>query len=163
MTFPWLERRRERRRIESGILDGTAQPSTFIEQGCELSGEMRFRDSVRIEGRAEGEIRAGGLVIVGESAEIQASVRAEAVVVHGSVDGDIRAKRKITLHKTARVAGELQSAGIVIEEGARFKGCIVIGEDEPSAPHAAPHAETQGAAGAAGSSNAISASGVVGD
>jgi cytoskeletal protein CcmA (bactofilin family) len=160
MTFPWLARRRERRRIESGILDGTAQPSTFIEQGCELSGEMRFRDSVRIEGRAEGEIRAGGLVIVGESAEIQASVRAEAVVVHGSVDGDIRAKRKITLHKTARVAGELQSAGIVIEEGARFKGCIVIGEDEPIAQ---PHAETQGAAGAAGSSNAISASGVVGD
>jgi cytoskeletal protein CcmA (bactofilin family) len=162
MTFPWLERRRERRRIEVGMLDETAQPSTFIEQGCELSGEMRFRDSVRIEGRAEGEIRAGGLVIVGESAEIQASVRAEAVIVHGSVDGDIRAKRKITLHKTARVAGELQSAGIVIEEGARFKGCIVIGEDEPSTPQPM-QLPGQGASGAAGSSSAISASGVVGD
>lgn len=133
MTFPWLRRKRERLRID----DGTATPATFIEQGCELTGEMRFRDSVRIEGRAEGEIRAGGLVIVGESAEIQASVRAEAVIVHGSVDGDIRAKRKITLHKTARVAGELQSAGIVIEEGARFKGCIVIGEDD-AAPVSPP-------------------------
>jgi cytoskeletal protein CcmA (bactofilin family) len=129
MTFPWLRRRRDRRRIE----DGTATPSTFIEQGCELTGEMRFRDSVRIEGRAEGEIRASGLVIVGESAEIIASVRAEAVIVYGSVDGDIRATRKITLHKTARVAGELQSAGIVIEEGARFKGCIVIGADDTAA------------------------------
>jgi cytoskeletal protein CcmA (bactofilin family) len=129
MAFDWWRRRQSRQRIE----DGTATPSTYIEQGCEISGDMRFRESVRIEGRAEGEIRAGGLVIVGEPAEIQASIRAEAVIVHGTVDGDIRARRKITLHKTARVVGELQTAGIVIEEGARFKGCIVIGAEEESA------------------------------
>lgn len=126
MTFGWLRRRQSRQRIE----DGSSSPATFIEQGCEITGEMRFRESVRIEGRAEGEIRAGGVVIVGEPAEIQASIRAEAVVVHGTVDGDIRARRKITLLKTARVVGELQTAGIVIEEGARFKGCIVIGAEE---------------------------------
>ena len=126
MTFGWLRRRESRQRIE----DGSVSPSTFIEQGCEITGEMRFRESVRIEGRAEGEIRAGGVVIVGEPAEIQASIRAEAVIVHGTVDGDSRARRKITLLKTARVVGELQTAGIVIEEGARFKGCIVIGAEE---------------------------------
>ena len=133
MTFSWLRRRQSRQRIE----DGTASPSTFIEQGCEITGEMRFRESVRIEGRAEGELRAGGVVIVGEPAEIQASIRAETVIVHGTVDGDSRARRKITLHKTARVVGELQTAGIVIEEGARFKGCIVIGAEE-EAPATTP-------------------------
>ena len=47
------------------------------------------------------------------------------------VVGDIRVARRTLLHKSARVEGEIQTAGIVVEEGARFKGCILIGRDEP--------------------------------
>lgn len=115
--------------------DTGAEP-TYIDAGSELVGQLRFRDSVRIDGRVEGEIHADKVVVVGESAVVAAAIHAESVVVHGSVEGDVRVRRKITLHKTARVTGEIQTAGIVVEEGARFRGCILIGDDETAAERA---------------------------
>jgi cytoskeletal protein CcmA (bactofilin family) len=134
MLFRWFRARRG----EKPASDGLPAATTFIAEGCELSGELRFGDSVRVDGRVEGELRAEGIVIVGAAAEIHASVRAESVIVFGTIDGDIRARRKIVLHKSSRVRGELSSAGITIEEGASFKGSIAIGDDDASAPLLAP-------------------------
>ena len=107
-------------------------PETHINEGCEFVGELRFKEKVRIDGRVEGEIWAAKSVVIGESAIIEAGIRAECVEIYGVVKGDIRVERKTTLHKSARVTGEIHTAGIVVEEGARFKGCIVIGEPEAS-------------------------------
>ena len=109
---------------------------TFIDQGCELSGKLHFTESVYIDGKVDGEIYCEETVHVGESAVIGARIKAESLVIAGTVDGDIFATRKITLQKTASVSGEITTAGIVIEEGARFKGQIVIGGDEPPAAQA---------------------------
>lgn len=106
--------------------------STYIDAGAELAGRFQFNDSVRIEGHVEGEIRAVNSVIVGESANVEANIDADAVEVFGGIEGDIRVNRKVTLHKSAQVNGEIQCAGIVVEEGARFRGCILIGDDPPS-------------------------------
>jgi cytoskeletal protein CcmA (bactofilin family) len=47
------------------------------------------------------------------------------------VKGDITARRKITLESTARVTGDLTTPGIVIQEGARLEGRIMIGGGPP--------------------------------
>ena len=57
----------------------------------------------------------------------------DSILVSGEVKGNIVAKRKITLNRTARVTGDLATPGIVIEEGAKLEGKIVIGADAPSA------------------------------
>jgi len=108
-----------------------AAGETYLDAGSVLTGELRFAGSVRLDGRVEGQIHAGQTVIVGEHAEIDASIEADTLEVYGTVVGDIRVARRTLLHKTARVEGEIQTAGIVVEEGARFKGCILIGRDEP--------------------------------
>lgn len=105
---------------------------TFLDSGCELTGELRFGENVRIDGRVGGQIWGEKAVVIGEGAQIDASIEAESLEIYGSVMGDIVVKRQTTLHKTARVEGEIQTAGIVVEEGARFKGCIVIGPDDES-------------------------------
>lgn len=65
---------------------------------------------------------------------MEASIQADSVVISGEVRGDIRAKRKITLESAARVTGDLATPGIVIEEGAKLEGRIVIGaEEQPAA------------------------------
>lgn len=114
-------------------LDGSVGSAgeTYLDPGSVLTGELRFAGSVRLEGRVEGQIHAGQTVIVGEHAEIDASIEADTLEVYGTVVGDIRVARRTLLHKSARVEGEIQTAGIVVEEGARFKGCILIGRDEP--------------------------------
>jgi cytoskeletal protein CcmA (bactofilin family) len=114
-------------------LQPEASAPTYIDAGCELVGQLKFKDSVRIDGHVEGDIAGTKTVTVGQDAIIRARVQADRVVVHGTVEGDIVAKSEITLHKTATVSGELHTAGIVVERGARLKGCIVIGADPDGA------------------------------
>ena len=115
------------------MLPPAEKAETYIDQGCNFSGTLRFKDSVRIDGHVEGEIVCDKTVIVGEAAMIDAALRAESVEVYGTITGDIRVQRKTVLHKTACVHGEIQTAGIVVEEGARLKGTIVIGGDDSEA------------------------------
>lgn len=114
-------------------LHAVPQPAgeTYLDPGSVLTGELRFSGNVRLDGRVEGQIHAGQAVIVGEHAEIDASIEADTLEVFGTVVGDIRVARQTVLHKSARVEGEIQTAGIVVEEGARFKGAILIGRDDP--------------------------------
>ncbi|UCE87623.1 MAG: polymer-forming cytoskeletal protein, partial [Deltaproteobacteria bacterium] len=123
----------------------SAQPATtHLDQGCRLSGKLRFAESVHIEGRIEGEIESRKTLIIGEAAQVKATVRADSVVIRGQVKGDVFAARKITLHATAHVHGDMRTAGIVVEEGARVEGRILIGSEETAAPaKKAPPQRTQ--------------------
>ena len=111
----------------------TVAPTTSIDATTQLSGELRCENTIRIDGRVKGEIRCEKTVIVGQAASIEAAIQADTVVISGEVKGDISAKRKITLESTARVTGDLATPGIVIEEGAKLEGRIVIGAEEQPA------------------------------
>lgn len=140
-------RRSENGTAEAPVAASAPAETTYIDAGAELVGTFSFREGVRLDGRVEGEIRAAGTVTVGEGATIVASIEADSVVVLGTVEGDMRAKRKIVLHRSARVTGEIHTAGIVVEEGARFRGCILIGSDDDAAAGSPPVAPVASAAG----------------
>ncbi len=121
-----------------------APETTYIDRGCQMSGELKFRENVRIDGHVEGEIHGEKTVVVGEEATIRARIQAANVVIHGTVEGDIVATGETTLHKSAAVTGELQTGGIVVERGARLRGCILIGSvdgDHETRPHGAEPAD----------------------
>ncbi len=107
--------------------------ATFIEEGCQLAGQLQFQNGVRIDGQIEGEVRARGTVIVGETGAVDASIFADVVVVLGEVQGDISATTLVALHKGARVRSDITTAGIVVEPGSNFRGSIVIGPEEAPA------------------------------
>jgi cytoskeletal protein CcmA (bactofilin family) len=123
-----------------GMSDGTLPPSSatpvpsgasgpggltaFIDQGSEFEGKLSFRDTVRIDGRFRGEIASENTLIVGESGEIEASIRSKHISISGSVEGDVTADQRVVLHKTARVNGNIQAATLVIEDGAVFNGQV---------------------------------------
>jgi cytoskeletal protein CcmA (bactofilin family) len=112
----------------------TVAPSTCIDASTEFDGTLRCRETLRIDGRLEGEVHCEKSVIIGEGATVRAAIEADEVAISGEVKGDISARRKITLDRTARVIGDLCTPGIVIEEGAKLEGRIMIGsEDKPEA------------------------------
>ena len=114
--------------------------TSFIDASCELSGTLRFCEAVQIDGSIEGRIEGEKSVVIGASGRVRADVVCESIVISGKVEGDIEARRQITFHKGAQVVGQMKASSIVVEEGSRFKGCIVIGEDaddEPGSPAAA--------------------------
>jgi len=110
----------------------TVAPSTSVDASSEVEGRLRCKETLRIDGRVKGEIECEKTVLVGEGAKVRASITADEVRISGVVEGNIAARRKITLEQSAIVTGDLTTPGIVIEEGAKLKGRIVIGSDEES-------------------------------
>ncbi len=112
--------------------EGVGTLTAFIDQGSEFTGKLTFKDTVRIDGRFEGEIASENTLIVGETGCVHADIQSEVVVISGEVRGDIHANRQITLHKTARVVGDLHTVGLAIEEGAVLNGKIDMGSPAPA-------------------------------
>ena len=98
--------------------------TAFIDQGSEFSGKLSFKDTVRIDGRFEGEIKSENTLIVGETGAIAANISSETVVLSGEVHGDVEARTLLHLHKTARLTGNVKTKSLVIEEGAAFNGQV---------------------------------------
>jgi cytoskeletal protein CcmA (bactofilin family) len=96
--------------------------TAFIDQGSEFEGKLSFRDTVRIDGRFRGEIASENTLIIGESGEIEATIRSNTVAISGTVEGDVHAAKKVVLHKTARVTGNVTSPSLIVEEGAVING-----------------------------------------
>ena len=113
---------------------GAGGLTAFIDQGSEFEGKLSFRDTVRIDGRFNGEISSENTLIVGESGEITATIKSNTIAISGQVHGEIRAGRKVVLHKTARVDGNIETPSIVIEDGALVNGTIKMTAAE-KVPH----------------------------
>jgi cytoskeletal protein CcmA (bactofilin family) len=107
----------------------TVAPSTSVDASSVLEGRLSCKETLRIDGRLKGEVDCQKMVLVGEGARVYAKIAADEVCISGVVEGDIVARRKVTLDRTAVVTGDLTTRGIVIEEGAKLKGRIVIGGD----------------------------------
>jgi cytoskeletal protein CcmA (bactofilin family) len=106
---------------------GMGELNAFIDQGSEFSGRLRFSDTVRIDGKFDGEISSENTLIVGETGMIKATIQSNTVIISGEVEGDIIAPRQVVIHKEARVSGDIQTASLAVEEGAQINGQINMG------------------------------------
>ncbi len=107
---------------------GVGVLTAFIDQGSEFTGKLSFKDTVRIDGRFEGEISSENTLIVGESGEIEAMIHSKTVAISGTVVGDVNATAKVVVHKTGRVEGDIQTQILVLEEGAVIDGHVKMGK-----------------------------------
>jgi cytoskeletal protein CcmA (bactofilin family) len=94
----------------------------FMDEGTEFHGELRFKDTFRVDGRVKGKIVSENTLVVGESAKIEADIDCGVVSIKGSVTGRVQGRQRIELLSGARVQGTLVSPRLVIEEGAFFQG-----------------------------------------
>ena len=94
----------------------------FMDVGTELVGELRFRDTFRVDGHLKGKIVSDNTLIVGESGNVEAEIDCGVVSIRGSVTGRILARQRIELLAGSRVHGTLVAPKVVIEEGAFFEG-----------------------------------------
>ena len=94
----------------------------FLDEGTELQGELRFRDTFRIDGKVKGRIVSENTLIVGESASVDAEIDCGVVSIRGTVTGRVKGRERIELLAGSRVQASLASPRLVIEEGAFFQG-----------------------------------------
>jgi cytoskeletal protein CcmA (bactofilin family) len=99
----------------------------FMDQGTEFLGELRFRDTMRIDGRLKGKIVSDNTLIVGESGQVEAEIDCGVVSIRGTVSGRVHGRQRIELLAGAKVQATLISPKLVIEDGAFFQGDCEMG------------------------------------
>ena len=109
-------------------LSSTTDRSTArLGASLHVKGEISGNEDLHIDGSVEGLVQLEDRKLtVGASAKVTADVVAREVVVYGSVKGNLRARDRIEIKKDGSVIGDLNTARIMIEDGAYFKGSIEI-------------------------------------
>ncbi len=93
-----------------------------------VKGQISSQEDLTIDGDVEGSIElADHRLTIGPNGKVTVdSVKAREVVVMGSLKGTVDALDKVFIKKDAQLVGDVQTAGIIIEDGAYFKGGIDI-------------------------------------
>ena len=94
-----------------------------------FKGELSADEDLVIEGCIEGTIAHHKKhLIIGKQGRVKADIHANSVIIEGQLTGDIYSEGIVSLAKGADVRGDITCARIVMEDGARFKGKIDMGE-----------------------------------
>ena len=102
----------------------------IIGETMRIKGEIFSRDELTIDGEVEGKLESQNRLTVTSKGKADAVIKAAEVVIAGTVKGNVDAAQRIVLRKGANLVGDVKTAGIVIEDGAYFKGGIDITRQE---------------------------------
>lgn len=137
---------------KSDSLQDSAGPVTpshaVIGKAMVIKGHIRSRENMHVDGEVEGTLElSNSRLTIGPNGKVAANASAREVEVIGSITGDVEATHKITIRKGGRLIGDLKTPGIVIEDGAYFKGKIEIGTSEAQVDTKIPEPIRKSAAG----------------
>src|ERR1044071_1509952 len=91
-----------------------------------IVGEIYSREELLVDGEVDGKLELQHRLTVGVNGKVRATIKAREVVVFGNVQGDVEVSDKITIKAGGSLVGDIRTAGIVIDDGAYFKGSIDI-------------------------------------
>ena len=93
-------------------------PQSFLDRDTSFEGKIAFNGNIQIDGQFKGEVRSDGTLVIGEGAQVDASVNVSNAIIHGEFKGEITATELIEIGPSSRVAGELRTTNIQIAKGA---------------------------------------------
>jgi cytoskeletal protein CcmA (bactofilin family) len=105
---------------------------TVIGESLRIQGTLTSNEEIVVNGELSGQLQMNHRLTIGAKGKVDAGVQAKEVIIAGSVKGNVDAAERITLRAGANLVGDVKTAGIVIEDGAYFKGGIDI--TRPAAP-----------------------------
>jgi cytoskeletal protein CcmA (bactofilin family) len=111
--------------------------TAFIGKTTRIRGEIYSDEELYLDGQVEGSLEVRHLLTIGPNGKVTANVKAKELVVRGSIHGDVEASDRISIMNGASIVGDVKTAGIVIEDGAYFKGGIDILRPEAKKPQPA--------------------------
>lgn len=118
--------------------------SSVLGAGTRLQGTLHVEESIRIDGRLEGNIEQSEgethWVVIGPTSEIIGDIHAQNVRVAGKIIGNIIASGNVELTNGAEVRGNIKHGAITVEPGASVHGQLIANNynDDPSTSTSAP-------------------------
>jgi len=109
-----------------------------------IRGDVTGDEDLTIQGRIEGTVTLKQHnVSVGPEGKVDASIHGRSVTVEGEVKGDLRGEEQVVLKRTSRVQGNIQAPRVTVEDGARFRGGIDMGEPTAAGAERSPAARRE--------------------
>lgn len=106
---------------------------TLLGRGTSFEGKLVFDGRTRIDGKLLGEVRSDGVLVLGDGADVDATVNVRVLIVRGgTLRGTIRATESIEVYSSAKVYGSLAAPEVAIEKGAVIEGSVRMGPIEES-------------------------------
>jgi cytoskeletal protein CcmA (bactofilin family) len=102
---------------------------TVLAEDIDFSGTMKFKKSLMIKGKFNGEIDADGHLILGPNAVIKATIRTGVLTNYGKIIGNVEALEKVELLKGAELNGDLKTPDLIIESGCILNGKCSMGSE----------------------------------
>jgi cytoskeletal protein CcmA (bactofilin family) len=112
------------RRKESEEISG------FLDKGTNVTGELHFSGTLRIDGNFHGSISTDDILVIGEHAIVHADIKVGEIEVHGRISGNVEAKRRVEIYPTGRVRGDIRSPALIVNPGSVFDGRSIMRGDE---------------------------------
>jgi len=95
---------------------------SILAAGMRVTGTLETDGVVRIEGRVEGNLSAGGQVLISAGGVVEGDVTTRQAIVAGEVRGQIIASESVELKPGCTVHGDIATPRIKVEEGGEVNG-----------------------------------------
>jgi len=127
-----------------------ARSAAAVGKSTRVRGEIYSDEELFMDGEIDGSLEVRNRLTIGPNGKVKANVKAKELIVRGSIQGNVEAEDRIAIMNGASIVGDVKTAGIVIEDGAYFKGGIDILRPDAKKPETAPNrvqtaAKAQGA------------------
>ena len=99
-------------------------PST-VGRTVTIEGTLTAQEDILLEGRFNGEVLLmENALVVGQTGDIRADIKAKNVTIHGKANGDIKASDQVEISASGSMRGDILSPRVILHDGAKFKGRI---------------------------------------
>lgn len=98
------------------------QLTALLDEGSSFEGKLTFEGTVRIGGKFKGEIFTQDTLVINPSAQVEAQIEADIVIISGHLVGNVFARRRVIMHPPAVFRGSVTCPSLRIEEGVMFEG-----------------------------------------
>lgn len=112
--------------------------ASSVGKTMQIRGELYSDEELSMDGELEGTLDVRHRLTIGANGKVKARVKAKELVVSGKIEGNVEAAGRIVIMNGASILGDVKTAGIVIEDGAFFKGAIDIIHPETKQQETAP-------------------------
>jgi len=112
----------------------SGEVEAFLGKNTSFEGKMGFEGMARLDGKFDGEIFSGDVLIIGETATVNAEVNVSTLLIDGMVSGNVSATGKVEIHSTGKLYGNINTPTLVIEEGGLFDGTCKMEKVIEAAP-----------------------------
>ena len=99
----------------------------IISNGTTITGDIKSKGDIRVDGSLNGSIETEGKVVVGKGGVVEGDVICKDADVAGVIKAKITVSQLLSLKSSAKLNGDIVTNKLSIEPGATFTGSCSMG------------------------------------